>query len=731
MSSINNTFFLLAVLVWLCIIILCRPKSIIDDKCLETFLNEAKQRLPILLIIYYKRYNMIPPYNYVMLHSINGTYHMFYVEKNNTIPIHKGQCEESPKLYQYDIALQKFQRRSTNYRLKARNNRIIIELSTNTNIELFTGDNFVKFKTNDHNYEIETDSVQVCVVDKICEYDDINNINERVPITINFLNDRFSNKHFNVIEKNNGNRQIENSTIDGANVRTVGKPYKYGYILCNIRDDPILQNCPNEHQFNGVQCEPLNNCVDKFPGFLYNSNESSQAYYICDENLEPMLTFCDLNYYFNGIKCVPEDLCLNKEDGSRYVVEANDDNNNTYIECIQNKSNIRYCKTGLTNSKLSCNDIECIEPGIKFSTFADSFPIPSEEIICSDGKLIEHIVCHISYRVLNFKFRLSVHENINIYTNRSYNFKMIFYIPDQYYNAEQKKCTLLMKEHINDNLNIYPKTLPLDPTFIHISFPHIFYDVNVKDAHALLVKYFDVEDEIPIEIDMPELEFGSYSSLHMNNDLIHFIPFTNTQYMFKRINNTKLLKRIDIEKPVAIYSDIVFELNLSMLEHFTPPPLELEDIVQPRIVSQLIDFKDGVTKPFAMVCTMLGVHILDYIIIADDDDDIVEKENVDITKMDEGCNFFNIGTIKGIYVYNDLTKLWCNDKKQAIPETDLPCVKNWKFTISHEAFNMQCSEQNFKPVWFDEIHNVNQKWTGTYYGINSDYSILDKILEIK
>lgn len=132
-----------------------------------------------------------------------------------------------------------------------------------------------------------------------------------------------------------------------------------------------------------------------------------------------------------------------------------------------------------------------------------------------------------------------------------------------------------------------------------------------------------------------------------------------------------------------------------------------------------------------VACRMIGAHILDFIMIIDDiTDPVIETEHNDDSQRHGPCSNLNIGQLRGIYVYDRTFDVWCNDKGNVVSENKLPCVEKWNFSINPKTNSMQCVEQRNIPLWYNvDTGMVDTKWNGgTYYGVNSDFSILDSIL---
>nr|QED39992.1 VP91 [Spodoptera frugiperda multiple nucleopolyhedrovirus] len=209
------------------------------------------------------------------------------------------------------------------------------------------------------------------------------------------------------------------------------------YLRCFEGGSHVVEECPNNHLFNGVECELRNDCVNRSDGFILNvfpEDLNINEYMIC-ENGESKVVSCPFGKIFDRrlLTCVDAEPCA--VHGADYTYITDDIGPTQFYRCVsENQVELVTCINRVfVNDNYECSgDPQCSMfengTGQQIRNYDDNtFRYDYGLLICDNYNIVEDITCN--------------NENLidvdKLYNNKFYTDIMV---PAEIFNRDTRQC---------------------------------------------------------------------------------------------------------------------------------------------------------------------------------------------------------------------------------------------------------------------------------------------------
>lgn len=345
------------------------------------------------------------------------------------------------------------------------------------------------------------------------------------------------------------------------------------YLRCLEGGSHVVEECPANHLFNGVECELRNDCANRPDGFVLNlfpEQLNINEYMIC-ENGENKIVSCPFGKIFDRrlLICVDADPC--SVHGADYTYITDDIGPTQFYRCVSNtEAELVTCINRVfVNERYECSgDVRCSRfangSGTQLMTYNDEvIRFNYGVLICDNYNVVSDVMCdwenQFKDKIYNDKFTLGIHY------------------PRETYNQNTGQCepanvqTLFMTYAIEN----IPNDLDIDFSTAFVGFsPEVAQLIDTDRFQTNTVEYartfnlvglsFVTGDAIDCFGDYLFDPFeGTRLNVCENDELKETIEFTPDQYLV----TTKMEIRSDTD-----YSHICSRLLTSEFvnfDHFT------------------------------------------------------------------------------------------------------------------------------------------------------------------
>ncbi|CDG73256.1 vp91/p95 capsid associated Protein [Spodoptera exigua multiple nucleopolyhedrovirus] len=202
------------------------------------------------------------------------------------------------------------------------------------------------------------------------------------------------------------------------------------YLRCLEGGSHVVEECPANHLFNGVECELRNDCANRPDGFVLNlfpEQLNINEYMIC-ENGENKIVSCPFGKIFDRrlLMCVDAEPC--SVHGVDYTYITDDIGPTQFYRCISNtEAELVTCINRVfVNERYECSgDVQCSRfengSGTQFMTYSDEvLRFDYGVLICDNYNVVSDVMCNwenqFKDKIYNDKFILNIH-----YPRETYN----------------------------------------------------------------------------------------------------------------------------------------------------------------------------------------------------------------------------------------------------------------------------------------------------------------------
>ncbi|QNV47885.1 virion capsid protein-91 [Alphabaculovirus altersperidaniae] len=204
------------------------------------------------------------------------------------------------------------------------------------------------------------------------------------------------------------------------------------YMRCLEGGSHVVEECPNNHLFNGSECELRNDCVNRPDGFVLNvfpEHLNINEYMICENGTNKIVS-CPFGKIFDRrlLVCVDADPC--SVHGADYTYITDDIGPTQFYKCLSNTAAelVTCINRVFVNDRYECSgDVRCsvfpMGTGTNLLTYTDDVvSFNYGVLICDNYNIVTDKMCDMTNRVdhlYNDKFILNIHIPREIYNSNT------------------------------------------------------------------------------------------------------------------------------------------------------------------------------------------------------------------------------------------------------------------------------------------------------------------------
>ncbi|QEI03535.1 VP91 [Spodoptera cosmioides nucleopolyhedrovirus] len=200
------------------------------------------------------------------------------------------------------------------------------------------------------------------------------------------------------------------------------------YLRCLEGGSHVVEECPSNHLFNGVECELRDDCANRPDGFVLNlfpEQLNINEYMIC-ENGENKVVSCPFGKIFDRrlLICVDAEPC--SVHGADYTYITDDIGPTQFYKCLSNtEAELVTCVNRVfVNERYECaGDVRCSRfangSGTQLMTYDDEIlEFNYGVLICDNYNIVADVTCDWENQIdklYNDKFTLNIHYPREVY----------------------------------------------------------------------------------------------------------------------------------------------------------------------------------------------------------------------------------------------------------------------------------------------------------------------------
>ncbi|AXU41680.1 VP91 [Spodoptera eridania nucleopolyhedrovirus] len=201
------------------------------------------------------------------------------------------------------------------------------------------------------------------------------------------------------------------------------------YLRCLEGGSHVVEECPSNHLFNGVECELRDDCAGRPDGFVLNlfpEQLNINEYMIC-ENGQNKVVSCPFGKIFDRrlLTCVDAEPC--SVHGVDYTYITDDIGPTQFYKCLSNtEAELVTCVNRVfVNERYECaGDVRCSRfangSGTQLMTYDDEvLEFNYGVLICDNYNIVADVTCdwenQINDKLYNDKFMLNIHYPKEVY----------------------------------------------------------------------------------------------------------------------------------------------------------------------------------------------------------------------------------------------------------------------------------------------------------------------------